>query len=290
MGTAILSGYMESAVLGIPFKEGALSVDGFSDEWVDTIPEVGMTVMGQASDGGQPDFASWFRAAVNSSGDFMFYARVADDSIALDANDYESDNIEIYFDGDNSKAVSYDGFDDVQYRFVYGQDSATQGPSSSECTVVWQQTLDGYDMELLIPAATLADTNITLDDGDIIGFEVQVSDCDSVGREAIAKWWNATNDSWQDPSTFGTAQIGVALTQVAEAPAVLSVPAVVSGSSLDIEGSGTISVVNLVGQVVAAGEADGALSVDVSGLVNGVYLVILNAGGNTSTAKTLLIK
>ena len=298
MGTAILGGYMEGslqAVLGIPTKNGALTVDGFADEWLDTVPEVAMSVGGTVSAGGQDDFASWFRVATNASGDLYFFSRVLDDSIAMGTEDWNSDNIEIYIDGDNSKAAgAFDNYDDVQYRFVYGQDSASFGPGPSECDVAWVQTIDGYDMELVIPAATLADTNITLDDGDIIGFEVQVSDNDGSpvgdGREAINKWWNPSNDSYLYPILWGTAIIGVAQTEVTEAPAVLSVPAVISGSSLDVEGSGTVSVVNLVGQVVASGEADGALSIDVSGLVNGVYLVILNAGGNTSTAKTLLIK
>jgi hypothetical protein len=294
--------------LQIPEVEFGAIVDGDLDpEWTDAdVPAITMSVIAGGTpnwpDSGKADFSSEFRAAWNSSG-FYLFGKVVDDSIAFGTADWNSDCIEIYFDGDNSKAGSY-GVDDVQWRWVFGQDSATQGPSALEAEIAWLATADGYNVELAIPATTLADTNIVLSDGDVIGFEVQFADNDGGDREGITKWWSESNDSYLNPSLFGTAVITSSLNEdkvPEEAIAIkLSTPAILTsaaGISYSIPTSSAVklSLVNLAGQVVEvlvneaqdAGIYTASVSAD---LANGVYLCKLDACGETATNKVLLIK
>jgi hypothetical protein len=304
-GTAQLDG--NDARLNIQELSSAPAIDGTLDAvWTsDGIPEVAMSVIadGNFPDSGRPDFCTFFRAAVNS-GNFYLFGRVIDDSIDADhANDWQADCWEVYFDGDNSKLGSYDGYDDVQYRFVYGQDSATQGPGPSDCDIAWVATdSTGYTMELEIPAATLADTNITLPQDAVIGFEVQVSDNDGADREGISKWWSPSNNSYQDPSLFGTAIINGGGISGPDANNIisLSVPAVLTPAadisySIPARSSVKLSLVNLAGQVVEVlvNEAKSAGTYTASpkaNLANGVYFCKLDACGETATDKVLVIK
>jgi hypothetical protein len=299
MGTAVLGGFMEWSVLMIPKKGAPITVDGLDLEWADSFPEIAMSVGGRYSDGGQPDFGAWYRAAWSDAGDLYFFGRTMDDSIYAGAVDWASDNWEIYLDGNNNKdATGYEN-DDVQLRFLYGvSDSATQGPGPSDCEIYWQETADGYDLELSVSASYLIDTNITLTEGKIIGWEVQCSDNDNAGgddsgREAIAKWFNASNESHLDPSLFGEAIMSNNVpTKVPEAPsAALIVPAVITSNSIaaSVNVSGTLSICNLAGQVLKTVAADGDVSIDVSDLASGVYLVSLNAT-EPVTKKVILLK
>jgi len=314
MGTVILGGDLSTPILQIPQISNAPLVNGDLDaEWVDTVPEVAMSVgvldgtTLMFPDSGKPDLTGFFRAAWNEDG-FYFFARVVDDSISVSSTlDHENDGFEIYFDGDNSKGTTYDGYDDIQWRFVYGQDSATQGPGPSECEAAWQTTADGYTFELALPATTLSDTNITLALGNIMGFEVQLQDNDggTPAREGIAKWWDPTNLSWQQPALFGTAVLAASNGgKVPEGPVAgniaLSVPAVLTSAadisySIPARSSVKLSLINLAGQVVdvlvneaqSAGTYTASINAD---LANGVYFCKLDACGETATDKVLLIK
>jgi hypothetical protein len=309
LGTIELAGDQNARLL-IRYISSAPTIDGTLDAvWTsDGIPEVAMSVIadGNFPDSGRPDFTTFFRAAVDVGNNFYLFGRVVDDSIdAIHPNDWQADCWEVYFDGDNSKLGSYDGWDDVQWRFVYGQDSATYGPGPSECDIAWVATdSTGYTMELCIPAVTLADTNITFMCYDIIGFEVQVSDNDGGDREGITKWWSPSNNSYLDPSLFGTAAI------IAEPPPkapdeptnniFLSVPAVLTPTadisySIPARSSVKLSLVNLAGQVVEVlvNEAKSAGTYTASpkaNLANGLYFCKLDACGETATDKVLVIK
>jgi len=311
-GTVNFSGSNDT--LQIPEVAIAPYIDGDLDaEWTNAlVPEITMSVIGGGTpncpDGGKPDFSTYFRAAWDADG-FYLFGRVVDDSISLPdpvGNDWQCDCWEIYFDGDDSKSSDYTDGNDVQWRFVYGQDSATQGPSSSECDIEWVQTADGYNVELAIPTATLADTNITLALNAVIGFEVQVSDNDSTTREGITKWWNKSNDSYLNPNLFGTAILSVlnddkvpekelASNIKLSAPAILTSNATIK-YTVPARSSVKLSLYNLAGQEVKTlvNEAQSAgvysVSLDASGLANGVYMARLEACNETSTKKVTVLK
>jgi hypothetical protein len=207
--SAYYAGSTVNRDLIIPHVATAPQLDGSLDaEW--TFPDVGMFVYvdNDFPNYGHLDCSSFFRVAYDDDGDLCIYGQVIDDTIYTSGpNPWEQDCFEIYLDGDNSKGSSYDGVDDVQWRYVYGltEDSAGWKDPGD---VAWTTTSNGYALELVISAADLADTNIVLSEGDTIGFEVQVADNDGYGREIMTKWWSQSNNSWQQPFLFGTAILG----------------------------------------------------------------------------------
>ena len=150
------------------------------------------------------------------NGNFLFiYIAVMDDIIDQNTsgNAYENDSIELYFDGDNSKGATYDGTDDVQWRFgstsnewdfdyndVDFDGAAFDYPDMVE--FMFAETDIGYDLEVMVPIAEL---NI-ITDADF-GFEIQMNENDTGGRDGMLRWWGNTNESWQNASVFGTARL-----------------------------------------------------------------------------------
>jgi hypothetical protein len=312
-GTAVLgNGDITSDV--IEYMEYAPTVDGTMDPDWEAVPEVTMTSIADRAfpDGGHGDLSSFFRAAYDDDGDFCFFGTVVDDSIyTAGANSYEQDCFEIYFDGNNSKGSSYDGFDDVQWRYVYGLTSDSAGWKDPG-EVAWAVTDTGYNMELVISAADLADTNIALGEGSTIGFEVQVADNDGNGRECMTKWWSESNNSWQQPLLFGTVDLVDESSAFTWAPAgvpeaeadndvKLSVSSVVGSIasvsySIPARGSVKLTLFNLAGQAVITqneGVKDAGTStatLDASGLANGVYVCRIEACNQAAAQKLLVIK
>jgi len=310
-GTAVLGGdgAMEDEVVGdfVVNMGFAPIIDAELDEDWEAAPFVKLGVPEVMVDGGYKDFQPYFRAAWNTDG-FYFFAMVQDDIIYMDstANDYEQDCFEIYFDGDNSKAASYDGVDDVQWRWVYGNTGAgTPGGGQPECPNAegaWVETDIGYNFELMIPAE---DLTFTPEEGAVIGFEVQCADNDTGARDAIGKWWNINGNSWQQPLLFGTVELSAESTAPPEdtvnpgisepvaAGIDLSVPAIIASGSAVVSLSvpGTVSLYNIAGQEVKSVNAAGSVvTIDVSDLANGVYLVNLKAGNASATKKVTLLK
>jgi hypothetical protein len=308
----IVADFMEEIELA-PVIDG----DNTGGEW-DAVPEIKMSVTANQvfAIGGYQDFSSYFRAAWDADG-FYFLGRVVDDIIYADGtNSWEQDCFEIYFDGDNSKGGSYDGVDDVQWRYVYGLTADEAGwcdlGASGECA--WLETADGYNLELSLPATLLADTNIVLDEGTTIGFEVQVAENEGSGREAITKWWSNSDNSYLQPDLFGTVTcVGVdgstiedpgppaGIEEVVAAGLNLSVPAILSADatvSYVLPNRGTVKagLYNIAGQevlsLVSGVQNAGAQSVaiDAAGLANGVYICKVSADNLNEAKKVTVLK
>ncbi|MBN1782600.1 T9SS type A sorting domain-containing protein [bacterium] len=136
---------------------------------------------------------------------FYLFMQTQDDQInTSSANPWENDSFEIFFDGDNSKNDKATGFDanDVQLRFVYGQTAENTG-NAPRSICKFKTTDYGYNCEARIPAQ---DMTFALSPDHTLGFEIQLNDNDTGGRNHLLKWWNASNDTWQDPGLFGTAR------------------------------------------------------------------------------------
>jgi len=323
-GNAMLggNGALEEEVVGDFIEEVDLApvLDGenTNGEW-DVAPEVKMTVNESwaiADDEGYKDFQPYYKAAWNADG-FYFFAHVIDDSIYVDtaANSWEQDCFELYFDGDNSDSTSYDGVDDVQWRWRYGVDvgagEAGGGqPGCPNAEAAWVKTGDGYNFELIIPSSDLV---FTPEVGAVIGFEVQAADNDTGTRDVISKWWNIDGQSWLNPSLFGTVELvatGASTApgwpevagvkeeaEAANAGISLAVPSVITTNAAVVKVSvpaGTaakVSLFNIAGQLVKSAATNGdPVTLDVSDLANGVYLCNLKAGGESVTEKITLIK
>ncbi len=146
-------------------------------------------------------------------------------------NYYDFDGVEITLDPDYSHGSSYDGVNDVQFRFNLG--ALTPSGQSSGSATQFSGTLfqrvapridykvivvpGGYNVEVAIPwGKNGANPGIDSIPGGYgvvaanknIGLEVQVNDADNTGgRNAQYSWFNNSPDPYQNPSTFAEATL-----------------------------------------------------------------------------------
>lgn len=206
----------------------AITVDGTADAiWANAsvLPASAAKVLsGTVSN--SADLSGTFKALWDNTYLYIL-ADITDDTKKNDSqNSYDDDGIEVYIDGDNAKASTYDA-NDVQYSFGWN-DGTTIGtiPSTYSKTGISYVTVDktgGYIVEARIPWTTLQVTPAT---SKVIGIDFMINDDDDgSGRDAKLAWNAATDDAWENASLFG---IGV-LSDVLSAPCTPpSAPTVVS--------------------------------------------------------------
>jgi endo-1,4-beta-xylanase len=304
-GTAKLCASTATTTLAIRKLANAIVMDGNLDDELAGCDKIEMPVATSNNtpmfaNGGYADLSAFYYVGWNTDG-IYFYGECMDDSVIAEpvTAEHVTDSWELFFDGDNSKGAAYDGVDDAQYRWIYDLDYETK--DSLDCEVIWAELDSGYAIELTIPATALADTNITLEDDKVIGWEVQINDAEVSGtRQSQIKWWSHDDRAWAAPSYFGTAVLsqftGISEPTVA-ADLNLSVPAIVASNNVVVSCAvpagvaAKVSLLNVAGQVVKAAVVNGnTVNLDVSNLPNGVYLCNLKAGKNSATKKLTLLK
>jgi fibronectin type 3 domain-containing protein len=194
----------------IVFGSSAPVVDGSVDAvWADanTYP-IANVINGTVS--GDSDLSGTWRA-VWTADNLYYLAEVTDDALWNDsANTWDDDCVELYIDADNSKGTSYDGVNDFQYIFRWNDGSVHLGVNSATNTagIVFDMVAvsGGYAFECSIPWTTLG---VTPTAGNLVGIDVHLNDDDDGGaRDGKKAWYATTDDSWSNPSTFGTADLG----------------------------------------------------------------------------------
>jgi len=201
-----------------------VKLDGSFSEWPGNVPwhkvkhTMGWTTPEDDEDGS-------FEFACVADEKFLYVAiKIWDDEKRVDESVgdsvYLDDSIELYVDGDNSKAAEYEP--DVSQitigRYNIGEDpeapmlNAWTGnngkgkPASQTGTMVAVvDTNYGYAMEVAVP---LESFNIELDDGTVIGFNVQLNDDDDGGdRDHKLSWSEKEREDGEtayfNPSVFG---------------------------------------------------------------------------------------
>ena len=164
--------------------------------------------------------------AVIADDKFLYIAaEITDDKIETGGDTgcdvWKDDSIEIYIDGENDKANTYDkndaqitvGADVIGVKpevkvlegLLGGCVGITQGPST-ETIATGASTATGWNVEIGIPLKN-AGWNIKPKDGLIIGFNVQYNDDDDgAGRDHKLIWCvrevQQGEGSWQNPSLF----------------------------------------------------------------------------------------
>ena len=122
---------------------------------------------------------------------------------------WEDDGIELFVDGNNNKATSYDA-NDFQWGFVWNRTTAIAGsknPANSLTGITFSivATTAGYNVEARIPWTTIG---VTPSVNKVIGFDIAVNDDDGGGTRENKIAWNATADEgWQNPSYFGEVKL-----------------------------------------------------------------------------------
>ena len=128
-------------------------------------------------------------------------AEVKDDKISTESFDeWAQDSVEFFVDANNSKTGPYDE-DDAQYR-TSAEGSNTFGASTNGDNYTSKVTKvdGGYIVEACIKLKTEA--------GKKIGFDVQVNNDPGTGfRGSIAKWNDATNNTWENMAGIGELEL-----------------------------------------------------------------------------------
>ena len=161
--------------------------------------------------------ASMEFACIANSKFLYFGAKVKDDEIFADAGVWwQNDAIEVYIDGANEKAGSYDA-NDIQLGMVV-DGKQTGGVNNAPAIqiadleaagfeFVTAETKDGWELEAKIP---LAPFGIKVTSGKIIGFNIHYNDDDDGGdtREHKLNWSENDNDdtSYTDPQKLAELQ------------------------------------------------------------------------------------
>jgi hypothetical protein len=142
-----------------------------------------------------------------------FYFSVSDDILDTTSATWDTDAIEVYIDGDDSKATLYDA-NDFQITIPYNSPTVDTWVGTGEYPrdgIVYSiVTTDiGWNMEFSIP---LDDLEIAGD----FGFDLAYNDADATGAREYQAWFLTEGDRWNNPSLWLEATLGAMITSVGD--------------------------------------------------------------------------
>jgi len=319
-GTAVLIDKPVSSVLDIAYANDKPAIDGEMTEgegW-EQADEISMTRFEGAPTVYPQDstYLNWKDHlasfwALWDEDYFYIYVKVIDDSLKYDLNTgspWLNDCVEIFFDGGNEKASSYDA-NDIQWRWVLGETVASHpvtGTSPGEW--MWGPTELGFDFEMRIAAADLA-TQFPLEADHEIGLEVSNGDLETAASpQRVLHWWTNNGLTWNNPSLFGTAVLKQDGVGVDDEPSLITEyrleqnypnpfnPTTQISYSIPNSEKVKLTVYNILGNEVAelVNETKNAgthtVKFNAQNLASGVYFYRLTAGSSTVVKKMLLLK
>jgi hypothetical protein len=263
------------------------------------------------------DISGHYQAIWDDNNLYMLFTTVDDINWQANANSYENDSWEIYFDGDNSKGTAYDNVNDMQLRIETPKDVTAADMDGQSYWVrtgtefATKMADDGTGdlvCEVKFPLAGIfVDPTVDTE----FGFQAQQNDADggTTLREARTKWWaDAADVAWNNPSVFGTAVLKGVITAVKETPGVAKNfalsqnypnpfnPTTNIDFSVTNRGAVKLSVYDLMGRQVATvvNEVKNAgkytATFDASKMASGVYFYKLETAGNVMTKKMMVLK
>lgn len=196
---------------------GTISIDGNEAEW-ESVPKhklrkevsVGIEIENK-------DDLSGYLKILWDDDNLYFFASIKDEEINVSGFQlFEKDGLEIYIDGDNSKNVApgpptsfpppaYDNNDEF-FRFIPFETNVLGAwgiidPSNFEFDMSFNN--NGYNVEVKMPFNDLPD--LYASPGHLFGVEFQLNDNDNDERQNFLKWKSSLDNSYFDPSIFGTA-------------------------------------------------------------------------------------
>jgi hypothetical protein len=157
---------------------------------------------------GPNDCSATYKAMWDSDNLYLL-VEVTDDSLKNNGGDYwNNDGIEVFIDSDNSKSTAY-GDNDFQFHFDWDKAKPIMAEAKhgdiQGVEFVMVTTGNGYRTEIKFPWSALKAKPSA---GVAIGLDIQVNDDDDGGDRDSKLAWHCTEDNaWNDPSTFGNAQL-----------------------------------------------------------------------------------
>jgi len=136
---------------------------------------------------------------------YVFYTVTDNQKRASSTNFWENDGVELYIDGNNDKATSYDA-NDFQYVIRYDASKIEEGHSKSVTGIVAKSTQNttGYIVEVSIPWTLIG---ITPTAGKSMGIDFHANDSDLSLRDGKIAWFATQDNSYSDPSSFGLGRL-----------------------------------------------------------------------------------
>ncbi|MBL7146297.1 MAG: hypothetical protein ISS76_18815 [Phycisphaerae bacterium] len=209
-----LVGMVSAQDVVIPSPGTMPKLDGHIDEvwFFSTEQAIDTSQVGSAPSSPADGSGTW-RALWNWENLYVL-VEVNDDALTNDSgggdNKWNDDSVEIYVDGDNSKASSV-GANDHQYTFRWNNEelevpSAIHNGAPSLVGVEYAvvTTADGYLLEVKLPWMSIMGKAAT--PGQEIGFDVWINDDDDgTDRDSQISWYSTDGNGWQDPSVWAVA-------------------------------------------------------------------------------------
>lgn len=202
---------------------------------------------------------------------YFLYNVVDDVKRASSTNFWENDGIEIYIDGNNDKATSYDA-NDFQFIVRYDASTILEGHDKSTVGIQAKSTENntGYVMEVKIPWTTVGVSPST---GKQLGVDFHVNDSDAALRDGKITWFATEDLSYDNPSTFGVGRL--------ENTLITSNSSLIKSGTLEYYPNPTTSVLNFnracewklfnsLGTLINKGEGE---SIDLSATPLGIYFL-----------------
>ncbi len=137
--------------------------------------------------------------------DYLYVLVEVDDSTidTTGEEDWEQDSIEVFLSETRHSDSSYkEG--DGQYR-VNADGEETVGETTAQAIErsLVTQTATGYSVQMAIKWQVLDP-----EEGDAIGFDLQINDATSGNRESVAMWNDLNGQGYQNPMVFGELELG----------------------------------------------------------------------------------
>ncbi len=223
----------------------------------------------------------------------------------LDANQWINDNVETFFDMDQSASTDFDN-NDWQIRTIRGSDIWT---GSANVTDTWAEDLEraqsemennkGYIVEMAIPWESLSSSFVPLD-GAEFNYDACVSDVtQDGGTRAYRESWTTVGDSaYYSTADYGTitlveeedtTETGIQVPESLRNVKMYPNPAQTHISLENLKDVKTVSICNVLGATIEEVTVDDErMNINVKGLNEGIYFVILrDEKGRSNTLKLL---
>ncbi|WP_420460604.1 sugar-binding protein [Neolewinella sp.] len=267
--------------------DASITIDGEIDQAYDRADVYAMLNEVQPGISDAEDFSANWRALWDTSG-LYFIVGVTDDTLINDSeNWYDDDGVEIYIDARNEKATTYDN-NDHQIVIRYGQDTIydTKNQLGAGSRSAIRLTEGGYTVEAYIPWTALG---INPTAGTFIGLDVHGIDDDAGegGNDGKLAWFATIDESYKNPSLFGTALLGdiisTGLRPSLQLGDWLTVSPNPTGGTLRYNLGGfrtaTLQVHDFHGRLLSNRTVSGTRGeLELSALPNGVYLLTVRDG------------
>jgi len=206
---------------------------------------------------------------------YVLYTITDNQKRASSTNFWENDGLELYIDGNNDKATSYDA-NDFQFVIRYDASQIQEGHDKSVTgiTAKSSQNSTGYIVEASVPWSLIG---ITPTDNKSLGIDFHVNDSDLGLRDGKITWFATQDNSYSDPSSFGTGRLESAVVTSTSPMAeekfdtisLFPNPAQSQIQVRGLSGEFTYRLIDYSGKELQAGKTGSAIEIDC--LAPGIY-------------------